>query len=217
VRPHRALTLGVAALAGGVATAGLTAGPDAGAVAGLLALAVLLYDASLKGSVAGSLAMGACRGLNVILGVAAAGSLRAAPPVAVGVAATVLVYIAGVTSMAEAETSGAGRGTVLVGVGAVGVAAAGVVGLLVVIAPPPAETLLAVALLVAFGAWTGRALRTAYANPEPATVGPAVGACVLGLVVLDAAFASTVGVGWGVVALVLLLPAVGLSRVFDVS
>jgi len=57
----------------------------------------------------------------------------------------------------------------------------------------------------------------AYADPAPDVVGPAVGACVLGLTVLDAAFAAIVGPGWAVAILAFLAPAVGLSKVFDVT
>jgi len=74
-----------------------------------------------------------------------------------------------------------------------------------------------VTFAVAFLAWVGRPLRAAYADPEPATVGPAVGACVLGLVLLDAAFAAGAGVAWALAAAVFLVPAWRLSTAFDLS
>lgn len=72
-------------------------------------------------------------------------------------------------------------------------------------------------LATGFLLWTGTALREAYAEPVPETVGPAVGTCVLGLVMLDAAFAAATGVLWALAAVAFLLPAAGLSRAFDVT
>src|SRR2546428_57965 len=63
VRPAVAAGMGAGLLAAGIALAGLAGGP-AIAVAAVLALAILLYDAVLKGTEAGFLNMGVCRGLN---------------------------------------------------------------------------------------------------------------------------------------------------------
>jgi len=220
-----ALALGVALLAGGVVIALLVAGAIAGATAGAVAVAVLLYDGVFKGSPVGFLFMGTSRGLNVLLGVAAGGvSPVDLPGWVLAVPAVVVLYIAAVTYMAEGETDEAeaggdagSRGPVLAAILGAAVAAAGVVALLAVRAPPVPEAGLAVLLLVGFLVWVGRPLRAAYVDPAPEVVGPAVGACVLGLTVLDAAFAATVGVAWAVTTLAFLAPAVGLSRVFDVT
>lgn len=226
VPERRALAVGVGLLVGGVAVAWAAAGATAGAAAAALAAAIALYDGLIKGSVAGFLTMGSCRGLNVVLGATAAGSsipgstgpaVAGIPAEALAVAAVVVAYVAGVTSMAESETGSTDRGPVLVGVAAVAVAAAGVVGLWAVRSPSIPESLLAGAFLAAFLGWTGRALRAAYADPGPGTIGPAVGACVLGLIPLDAAFAATVGPRWALAAAAFVLPAVGLARTFDVS
>src|SRR5207253_40425 len=56
-------SLAAALLAAGIVLAALAGGP-ATAVAAVLALAILLYDAVLKGTGAGFLNMGVCRGLN---------------------------------------------------------------------------------------------------------------------------------------------------------
>lgn len=213
-----ALGLGLVLIAGGVGTAFVAAGAVAGAVAGGLALAVLLYDGVFKGSAVGFLFMGSARGLNVLLGTAAAAvSPDSLPPRALAVPAVVLIYIAGVTYMAEGETGGGTRRAVLAAAGGVAVAALGVVGLLLVSEPSPLGVALVVVLLAGFLGWVGRPLRTAYDDPTPGAVGPAIGACVLGLTVLDAAFAATVGPAWGLAALAFIVPAVGLSRVFDVT
>lgn len=213
-----ALVLGVALLAGGVTAALVVAGTAAGAVAVTLALAILLYDGVFKGSIVGFLFMGSARGLNVLLGTtAAAVSPVSLPPWTLAVPAVVLLYIAGVTYMAEGETGRGTRRAVLAAVGGVAVAALGVVGLLLVRASSALELVLAAVLLAGFLGWVGRPLRAAYADPVPETIGPAIGACVLGLTVLDAAFAATVDPTWAFATLTFLVPAVGLSRVFDVT
>jgi 4-hydroxybenzoate polyprenyltransferase len=213
-----ALALGVVLLSGGVVVALLVAGVIAGATAGALALSVLLYDGVFKGSAAGFLFMGASRGLNVLLGVAAAGvALIELPTWVLAVPVLVSLYIAGVTYMAEGETDAGGRGPVLAAMAGAVAATLGVVALVAVRQPPPVEMGLAFVFLIGFLVWVGRPLRAAYADPAPDVVGPAVGACVLGLSVLDAAFAAVVGAAWATAALAFVVPAVGLSRAFDVT
>ena len=212
-----ALAFGGVLLVVGVAAAVIAGGANAGLVASGIALAVLLYDGAFKGSTLGFLTMGGCRGLNVLLGTTAALRPTALPPWTLAVPAVVLLYIAGVTSMAESETGDVDRGAVSTGVAGVVVAALGLVGLLVLRSPPLVDAALAGALLACFLVWTGGALRAAYADPAPGTIGPAVGTCVLGLVVLDAAFAAIAGSAWALAVLAFLVPAVGLSGVFDVT
>lgn len=214
--PHTsALLLGVAALAGGVVVAALVGGAAAGAVAGALAVLVSLYDVSR--SRAGILFMGASRGTNVLLGTAAAVSPTALPADALSVPALVALYVVGVTYMAESETGTGDPAAVSAAVAGAAVAAAGVVGTLVVRSPPLLDVAVAALLLAGFGAWTGRALRAAYSRPSPETIGPAVGACVLGLIPLNAAFAAASGVGWALAAAACLVPASGLAGAFDVT
>ncbi len=222
-----AFGLGGVLLAAGVVAAGAAAGFAGGAVAAVLAAAVVLYDGVLKGSAAGFLAMGLTRGLNVLLGTtvglppdlpsAFAEAWAALPAVTLAVPVVVVVYIAAVTYMAAGETGDGGRGAVAVAAAGALLAVVAVAGYLAVLGPGPIESAVSAALATAFLWWTGRPLRRAYADPVPETVGPAVGACVLGLVIFDAAFAAGTGVGWAAAALAFLVPAVALSRVFDVS
>jgi 4-hydroxybenzoate polyprenyltransferase len=218
VSPEAALALGTVLLAGGVGVALLAGGAIAGPTAGALALAVLLYDGVFKGSAVGFLFMGSSRGLNVLLGVAAVGVAPTDLPAWIlAVPALVVLYIAGITYMAEGETETDGRGPVLAAVAGSTVAVFGVGALLVARWPPIAVAGIVVVLLVAFIVWIGRPLRAAYADPAPDVVGPAVGACVLGLTILDAAIAAIAGVTWALAILAFIVPAVGLSRVFDVT
>lgn len=212
-----ALVFGVALLSGGVAVALLSAGPTAGVVAATLATLILLYDAVFKGSVAGFVFMGASRGTNVLLGVSVALSPTALPTWALVVPVVITLYIASVTYMADHETSEGDSGPVVVAMGGVAVAVGGVAGTVFLRSPTLPEAVVSAVLLVGFVAWTGRALRRAYLSPTPGTVGPAVGACVLGLVALTASFAAAGGVVWSLAGVAFLVPAVGLSRLFDVS
>ncbi|WP_345778552.1 UbiA family prenyltransferase [Natrinema sp. DC36] len=213
-----AFGLGFALLFVAVGIAFIVAGGPAAAAAGLVAVAIVAYDGLLKGSAAGFLAMGATRGLNVVLGTTAAGGVVLGFPLRLlAVPAVVTGYITAVTFMAARETEGGNRAAVAVAV-AGAVAAVLTVGWFLVSGSPTAlEAIVATAFAVAFCWWVGRPLRAAYADPVPSTVGPAVGACVLGLVLLDAAFATAAGVRWGLAAGVFLVPAVGLSHVFDVT
>lgn len=217
VSRNRAFVLGIVLLVAGVVTAFRVAGPIAGAVAGALALTILVYDGGFKGSAIGFVTMGVTRGLNVLLGVTAAHSLASLPPWVVVVPVTVTIFIAGVTDMAESETRKSDRRVVLPAIGGVAVAALGVVGLIIMCSPSLLEIAFALIVLTGFLGWTGRALRSAYNTPTPETIGPAVGACVLGLTALDAAFAAIIELGPALVALAFIVPAVGLSRVFSVS
>lgn len=211
----RALVLGVGLLVAAVALATVAAGPWAGAVAAALAAAVFLYDAVAKGSVIGFCFMGASRGLNVLLGVTAAVVPAAVPARTLAVPLLVGVYIAAITFMAESESGDRARLAVPVGTAGVAVAAIGSLALLVARSPPAVEAAVAVVLLAGFVGWTGRALRRA--ADDPARIGPAIGTCVLALVVLDAALAAPSGLPWAGAVAGFLLPAVALSRRFDVS
>ncbi|WP_226479306.1 UbiA family prenyltransferase [Natrinema amylolyticum] len=213
-----AFGLGFALLVLAVGIAFAVAGGPAAVAAGLVAVAIVAYDGLLKGTAAGFLAMGTTRGLNVVLGTTAAGGVVLGAPVRLlAVPAVVTGYIAAVTFIAARETEGGNRGAVAVAALGAGAAALAVGWVLVAVGPAALETVAAIAFAAAFCWWVGRPLRAAYADPVPSTVGPAVGACVLGLVLLDAAFAAVVGIQWGIAAAVFLVPAVGLARVFDVT
>ena len=211
----RAGAVGGSLLIAGVLVGFVAAGLRGGAVAAALAIVVLAYDGWLKGTGIGFLAMGGARGLDVALGFAAGGFAAAEWTVLVPV--VVVVYIALVTRMAANEATTTERGVVAGAAGGVVLGGVAVFVALGIVRPPLVETLLAVALVAGFFGWTGRAIGEAYATPRPDTVGPAVGTCVLALVVLDAAFAAVAGVPWALAALVFLIPAVGFSKLFDVS
>lgn len=207
-----ALLLACGLLAAALATRLLGSGVPA-LLASLLVGAILLYDAGLKRTWAGPLGMGACRFLNVLLGLAPAPE----PEWGRGLylALVVGVYIAGVTWFARTEAR-ASRPALLTGAAALMLA-----GLVLALPLPvlladsawPHHTfLLFPVLLVAFGFAVGMPVYRAIAAPTPPRVQAAVKVAVLGLVALDAILATAAVGAIGLVLLVLLLPAVYLGR-----
>lgn len=217
VSRSRALALGGGCLVAGVAVAFAAGGVVSGAVAAVLAVLVAGYDLAFKDTVVGFLLMGSARGTNVLLGVTIAGTLTGLDGWRAAVPLVVAAYVACVTFMAESESGELDAGAVEFGVGGTVLAALAAAAFLAVGAGRSAEAAVGAVLVGGFLVWNGRALSAAYADPSPETIGPAVGTCVLGLVVFDAVVANAAGLGWGAATLAFLLPAVGLASVVDVS
>ncbi len=180
-------------------------------VAVVLAATILLYDSWLKRTWAGPLAMGACRFLNVLLGVTGAGGLVG--PQSLLLAAVVGCYIIGVTWLARTEAL-VSRPSDLTG------AAAIMLGALVLALALPAVRLpqqrtspLFVYVLVGLGLAVGDRVLGAVSHPSPASVQAAVRRALAGLIVLDTALALGLAGNIGLWLLVLLLPALHLGRI----
>ncbi|GAB4083401.1 UbiA family prenyltransferase [Myceligenerans cantabricum] len=101
VSPRAALGLGAALTAAGVAAAAVGGGRRAFGVASALAACVWTYDTLVKDSVAGPVAMAACRGLDVLLG-ASSGRIAAGLPAA----STIAAHTLGVTVLSRGEVHG---------------------------------------------------------------------------------------------------------------
>ncbi len=214
-----ALLLGCCLLLSGVVLAwtatALSGDTRAGIVASLLAVAVLLYDGALKQTPLGPLAMGACRMLNVLLGMSVSG--QPWQPVHWVVAGGVGTYIVGVTLFARTEARASARIALTAGV----IILVAGIGLLASIPrwasgnewPPvavPDRWYVFWGLIGMLIAW--RCVR-AVINPQPAFVQAAVRNCIFALVVLDAgAVLAVQDRFWAVVILALLLPIVALGR-----
>jgi 4-hydroxybenzoate polyprenyltransferase len=174
--PAAAFRLGLLLLLAGAAI-GTLAGERPALVAALLAFVVLAYDALLKRSrLAGSLAMGAARGLSLCLGAAAGGDLWA------GLGAAVLVgaYVAAVTAASTCEE----RPRRSRAVAALGLAAAAVPLVGAVLQPRPAFALLPAA--VAAG-WVLRETRRAASGKDARSVRALTRAGVSCIPLVDAA------------------------------
>ena len=208
----RAAALGAILLAAGVITAALGT-DEAGRVAVAIAAAVLLYDGWGKNTpVLGPLNMGACRGLNLGLGMAAVpGTLAVYWPLCLIPTA----YIAGVTVLSRGEVSGGRHSSSTVSLLLVAVSIAAVF-FVVISTDRHVWPALAVAALFAWRVVPPFA--EARQTPTPGAIRAAVKRGVLSLVLLDAALATAfVGIGYGLVLLVAALGALWLGRTFSVT
>jgi 4-hydroxybenzoate polyprenyltransferase len=175
----------------------------------LLASSILLYDGSLKRFWIGPVGMGTCRFLNVLMGQSAGPN----EPWTLPLAATVGIYIVGVTWFARREAETSRRFHLLAATGVM--LAAAILALLLpfwwrlpVGVVSPYFPLLVAAWCVVIGLPIAKAIRT----PEPANVQAAIKRCLMGLVGLDAVIAFAF-VGWpGLAILLLLLPGLWLGR-----
>lgn len=181
-----AATLGATLLIAGVAFAA-GSGASSAMMAGAVALDVLLYDAlGKRHAFFGPINMGACRALNLMLGMTAASGTVS---VSWRLALLPLVYIAGVTVLSRGEVGGGKRPVALVALLLVG----GVAGAALALAMrPSAGVAPAWAVILA----AGLAVRLlppfwrAWRDPSPATIRTAVRTGVLSLVLLDAVIAA---------------------------
>jgi 4-hydroxybenzoate polyprenyltransferase len=178
-----------------------------------LIVAILLYDGALKETIMGPFAMGACRFLNILLGLSVIGTFP--PPWGLLIAFVVGMYISGVTLFArtEARVSNAAdlKTAAAVMAGSL-VLALGVPALAQARAEDVSTSLLFPYLLVAFAFYLALAVVPAIRSPAPDRVQPAVKRALLGLVLLDALLASSMVGTLGLLLAVLLLPGLYLGR-----
>ncbi len=219
INVRTAMVFGIALILGGLAAAFTADVLQNGEqkisllIAVVLVTAILGYDGGLKNTLMGPSAMGACRFLNILLGLSMAGTYPAGWGLLL--ATVVGLYIAGVTwfAYAEAEISDT---TSLKG-------AACIIGFSLILAlmvPGLAATLDGEVttwigfpyLLACFSFYVGMALWWAIERPEPLRVQRAIKRSILGLVILDAILASSLIGSAGLFLVVLLLPGMVLGR-----
>ena len=180
----------------------------------LLCVAILGYDGLLKKTMAGPLAMGLCRFLNVMLGASAIGlwfSVWTRPQLQI--AAGLGVYVLVLTLFARTEDKQSKRLTLVIATLFVN-AGLGIVAHLLTYWPGTAEprnvgfALLVIALVV------NRRLAAAIQDPSPGMVQTAVKTMLLSLVVIDATmiYFNTAHAGFAVATVLLLVPSFVLSR-----
>lgn len=219
-----AVTFGAILVGAGLICAAL-AGINSLIVAAVLTACVFLYDALLKSTLLGPVAMGACRCLNVVLGASSAGFRWTAPwglP-HIWIAAALGVYIAGVTWFARQE---AGRSSRLSLTWGVLVLNAGLSGLLILwygpwsryLAwnPAPSAEFTSLALLGAVAVMINRRALGSVINPAPESVQASVKVMLLSLITLDAtiiyAKLGTDGVPIAAATVLLLVPSMLIGR-----
>ena len=229
----RAAHLLIGLLLGGGVVAAAMAGRAAGAGAGVpLSIAVVLivviaaYDGGLKETPIGPVAMGACRGLNLLLGMSFAVGEGAVPWELHHylVAGAMGVYVAGVTSYArhEADESLESRRTLAIGIGLVLAA----ILLLAAAYFPLAAARRALLgrpelwwlLLGVVSVPLVRRLFVTWAAPSPKRIQQTVGLAIMSIIVFDACIAYlAAGTYAGLAVISLLLPALLLGRLFPPS
>jgi 4-hydroxybenzoate polyprenyltransferase len=181
-----------------------------GSLAGVLALMILLYDAWLKRTWAGPIAMGSCRLLNVLLsftlaGTGLPGSAR------IYVALVVGLYIVGVTWFARTEARTSSQPALA------GAAVVMLTALVLALAVPvwldgSSSAVLFPYALVVLGFLVGLPVSRAITLPSPLHVQLAVKRALMGLVILDAVLASAFIGAPGFALLLLLVPVLFLGR-----
>lgn len=180
-----------------------------------LAATIVAYDGLLKKTSLGPPAMGACRGLNLLLGMSLSTAAWSSPHFLIGGAMT--IYVMGITWFARTEAEQSRRGQLLL---AALVILAGVLLLeplprwsddtVVLLQLEPSRWTL---LLTALGALIGFRLIRAIAEPSPRLVQAAVRHCILSLIVLNAAICFvTQGLGPAAMIVLLLVPATVTGR-----
>jgi UbiA prenyltransferase family len=190
-----------------------------GAIATLLAVCIVLYNKVLKPTPIAPLVMGACRALNVLLGMslAPAAAARGQWILAAGIG----IYVGGVTIFARTDARVSARPQLLAGLA---VLLCGI-GLLASApglnehAPPlrvsPTGWLL---LWAALAFITARRCIIAILDPVPKHVQAAVRHCVQSIIVLDAAVCvGYAGPFWGMIVLLLLIPTMLLTMWLDAT
>jgi 4-hydroxybenzoate polyprenyltransferase len=219
IQARDALKLGVRLLCFGCVFA-FGVGVPSLLVAVLLAGCIVLYDARGKRiEYVGSVNMGACRFLNVVLGASGAAAslpvetwLRLVLPAAL----IVMLYISAVTLLATGEVWGGNRAISSLVFGAVVVVIGGVVWL--GLAGRLAEPLYAYPFLAVFAAATLRVVGRVVGAPTAPNIRAAIKTCVLSLILLDAAIAAGAGgLGFGIGIALLLLPALYAARLYAVT
>jgi 4-hydroxybenzoate polyprenyltransferase len=191
-------------------------------IAGILSLTILAYDALLKNTPLGPVAMGACRFLNVLLGMSGGEWTAGSGPLSFGigswyVATGIGIYIAGVTLFSRGEASHSRRPALIAAVVAMalGVALLGISALYVPLHFHN-QTYGCQVYWILLGLLMFSVLRrcgVAVADPVPQKVQAAVKLSIVSLIWLDAATTLVVaGPAYGVGIALLIVPALVLGR-----
>lgn len=224
-RPERPIPSGRASrtVAASLATAllliGMVLGAQGGWASGIvcvgLTVTIVLYDANLKQTRVAPVIMGACRALNLGLGMTGTPDADVASQATVVPLVLMWLYVSSVTFFARREAQGGDKQRLVLSTGGILAAVAGVLW----IRPFAGGARIAFVLLVAGCVAYLAAIGTrAFTEPTPERVQHAVGRFVLGIVVLDALFTWTARGPWLAGLLLLwLVPSVLLARRIPVT
>ncbi len=228
-RPGRPLPSGrasyrAAAMFGGMglglapAIAGASGSAITAFVAAILAMVIFAYDVQVKRTYLGPVFMGACRGLNLLMGMSSAAEMGG--PAAWASAAAYGVFVAGITVISRSEThEGERRGVVgglaILDLALLGLAASAIAHQRfpeVMTGDPPAliAGLIVIGLIAAL---VNRAAILAIRDPRPRTIQRTVKTGILSLVWLNVGLVAAVrGIEPAMAVAVLWVPAYLLGR-----
>lgn len=183
-----------------------------GFIAFLIATAALVYDRYGKHlKIMGPLNMGICRGLNLVLGVSIISgafqfwALLALVPVC---------YIYAITMISRGEVSGSNQSTLYIALALY----FSVISTMLYVVSTRGWHLIALIFIVSFAFMVGRPVIKAISKPIGKNIGLAVKAGILGLIIMDAAWAATFGQFILSGIIVCLLPvSIGLANYFAVT
>lgn len=213
VTASRAAALGAMLLIAGVVLAAVGS-RAAAVVAGAVALMVVLYDVRMKRyAIAGPVAMGLCRGLNLVLGIAA---VPAAVISGWPIGLISVVYIAAVTVVSRGEVHGGKSGAATFAL----ISLSGVIAALALLgrSAPLVERVTGLVLIALLAYRVLPPFWQARNEPSPTAIRRAVKAGVLSLVLVDASISvSYAGPVYGAVVLATALVAGSLARLFSVT
>lgn len=185
--------LGSALLVAGVVFAGAHSTPALLTALGVLA-AIVAYDAALKSTALGPLAMGSCRALNMGLGLSVA---RWATPWLIVAPLTLGAFTLLITQLSRFEVGGTGaprlRGAVLA-IFALGIALAPLLACLAYATGGGALGLACAALPLMYVLWRGfRLFAPLRTSATPPLIGSAIGGGILLMPAIDSAFVAAMG------------------------
>jgi 4-hydroxybenzoate polyprenyltransferase len=202
-----ALAVSIVLLAAGIAMA-LTLSSRCALVASGVVLCIALYDAALKKTPLAPILMGACRGLNLLLGMSLLNAL--APNLWVKPVALMIVYVTSLTFFARREAGISTQSRL--GVGTSGVTFS-VAALLYLNRMVGMNTVYPAIAVLALMTWLGFNGYRATLSPTPPLVQRAVKRFVLGIVLFDACLVLIKGMPTASVCIAALsIPAFVLAR-----
>ncbi len=196
----------------GVVAASFVSFVPAGIIALTIAIAAVVYDKwSKHHSIMGPLNMGLCRGLNLLLGMSAAGT-AVFDFAYIGVAP--IVYIAAITMISRGEVHGGSSITMKAAL----LFYLLVMGSIFFTGYYHDQIWLPVVFIAAFALMTIPPLLRAMREPIGRNIGKAVRAGVIGLILMNASWAAAFGALYSSLIILLLLPiSIVLARLFAVT
>lgn len=210
-----AIALGIGLMVTGVAIA-TWIGPGPSKLATVLALCILLYDAGAKSTRLGPLVMGACRGLDIALGLSVGLRLdRPWPALAIVGPVVLALYVAGLTYIARDEVDGNTTRRARTGLAFLAALAASVV-IALVLAPGLPRSAWAWPWVLAVLALGWRNWAPVWHRHDGRSTGRAIGGGIMLIPIIDASLCAVAGMPfWAITVALLIFPALVLKQFFS--